>query len=342
MEKINLKLKTRSKSALSLTVTPSQPPNEKSPPKERDQTIQSRLKQEYETIEKEAKAPKTTEELFTCCPSALSIENLTKNRYKNVLPAEETRVKLKTMSAGHSDYINASYIVSPTFGSRLKFITGQAPTPNTFNDFWRMIWEQKTGVIVMLTRLYEGFKRKADKYWPKKEMTMEYGSFVVTCSAVHKLDLIKVRVFTVVHGEEKREITQLHYKEWPDFGVPVNSSKMKELIKKIDIYKKFSDSKEVNGPVLVHCSAGLGRSGTLIAIMFAYEQLINKTPLEAIDFQGIVFHLRKQRPGMIQSFDQYLFFHKVVQDLDTELQRRSFRKKSSFQYREASEEIEAF
>jgi len=204
------------------------------------------------------------------------------------------------------------------------YICCQAPLPNTFEDFWRMIWEQKCPVIVMLTRFVEKKIVKADMYWP--ETSQQYGRiFVQKRSECNRVPSIFTRHFIITNSKEpniERKVVQLHYTDWPDQGVPETTEAMTELINELDLYKRG-----LQDPITVHCSAGIGRTGTFLAIHMALQMVLaSSEKLEEINVMDLVFNLRRQRAGMVQSKDQYKFVYATIQDILVEkciLQRKN-------------------
>jgi len=267
---------------------------------------------------------------------ALGRDNVRKNRYGNALPNPETRVKLL---GAESDYINANYVT----GEKTMYIAAQAPLPQTFSDFWLMVYEQNTKVIMMLTKLQEKDRTKADVYWPRKgPLSMArgpgksgmndsdpsrwkaYGKILVMLEKTVELhDEITLRYFRVKHesNEVEHQVTQIHYIGWPDFGAPENTQIFHQLLGLMNEHNQAkvvpNDAKLENGPMVLHCSAGLGRTGTLIAAHIASEQLrtgIAKTK-DDINMKRIVKKLREQRAGMVQTSAQYKFLHALVKEL---------------------------
>jgi len=230
-----------------------------------------------------------------------------KNRYPDILPYEKNRVVLSK-----SQYINASKV---SIQSK-NFISCQAPLPQTFNDFWTMVWEHKTPVIVMLTKLIEGKKIKAHCYWPSNIGHAEtFGDITVVLDSVDSDDKMVKRIFSVSRIDDPSEtlkVLHIHYVDWPDFGVPENPHSIIKVIEEIDSFVEVSHASST-APVVVHCSAGIGRTGTLLAII-AFIEHKKMSHLESI--QDIVNSLRKQRIGMVQTFEQYRFIYNVVEQLN--------------------------
>jgi len=212
-----------------------------------------------------------------------------------------------------SQYINASKV---SIQSK-NFISCQAPLPQTFNDFWTMVWEHKTPVIVMLTKLIEGKKIKAHCYWPSNIGHAEtFGDITVALESVEIDDKMIKRVFSVSKSDDSSEplkVLQIHYVDWPDFGVPENPISIIKVIEEIESFVEVSRA-STTAPVVIHCSAGIGRTGTLLAIISFIEHKKMSHP-ESI--QDIVNSLRKQRIGMVQTFEQYRFIYNVVESLNS-------------------------
>uniref|UniRef100_A0A4W6DJP4 Receptor-type tyrosine-protein phosphatase epsilon n=1 Tax=Lates calcarifer TaxID=8187 RepID=A0A4W6DJP4_LATCA len=244
--------------------------------------------------------------------------NREKNRYPNILPYDHSRVVLSHLD-GHlcSDYINASYIDG--YKEKNKFIAAQGPKLETVADFWRMIWEQKTATIVMLTNLKERKEDKCYQYWPEKGCWM-YGNIRVAMEDFTVLVDYTIRKFCVQYQASDgprapRLVTQLHFTSWPDFGVPFTPIGMLKFLKKV---------KAVNpsyaGPIVVHCSAGVGRTGTFIVI----DSMIDMMHMDQrVDVFGFVSRIREQRCQLIQTDMQYSFIYQALLEYylygDTEL-----------------------
>uniref|UniRef100_A0A2C9LEY1 protein-tyrosine-phosphatase n=1 Tax=Biomphalaria glabrata TaxID=6526 RepID=A0A2C9LEY1_BIOGL len=232
----------------------------------------------------------------------LNKENKQKNRYKNICPYDHSRVHLNiNTERNEMDYINASYIRG--FNSEVKFIAAQGPQKATINDFIRMLWEQKVDVVVMLTDLVEGTKVKCEKYWPDSDK-MQFGYIKVKLGStqvfadytIRKLELSK-------KGEASHIFTQFHFTSWPDKGVPSTQWSL------VDVEQRVT-SIPTNKPIVVHCSAGVGRTGTFIAL---YNIMRQAEETGLVDFFKTVSKLREDRIFMVQTLSQYEFLHKAAQ-----------------------------
>ncbi|XP_032918884.1 receptor-type tyrosine-protein phosphatase eta isoform X7 [Catharus ustulatus] len=235
-------------------------------------------------------------------------ENRGKNRYNNVLPYDISRVKLSNQSSGTGDYINASYM--PGYNSKKAFIAAQGPLPNTIEDFWQMIWEKNIYSIIMLTKCVEQARTKCEQYWPDKQ-SKSYGDIIVTMVSEVVLPEWTIRDFTVEkdNSPESHTVRQFHFTSWPDHGVPETTDL---LINFRHLVHEYNSQNPVDSPTLVHCSAGVGRTGTFIAI----DRLIQQMEMEnSVDVYGVVYDLRMHRPLMVQTEDQYVFLNQCVMDI---------------------------
>ncbi|KAM5338619.1 tyrosine-protein phosphatase non-receptor type 13 isoform 4-T4 [Glossophaga mutica] len=237
-------------------------------------------------------------------------ENRRKNRYKNILPYDATRVPL----GDEGGYINASFIKMPVGKEEFVYIACQGPLPTTVGDFWQMIWEQKSTVIAMMTQEVEGEKIKCQRYWPNVlgRTTMVNNRLRL---ALVKMQLLKgfvVRAMTLedIQTGEVRHISHLNFTAWPDHDTP---SQPDDLLTFISYMRHIHSS----GPIITHCSAGIGRSGTLICIDVVLG-LISQD-LE-FDISDLVRCMRLQRHGMVQTQDQYIFCYQVILYVLTRLQ----------------------
>ncbi|XP_007902819.2 tyrosine-protein phosphatase non-receptor type 13 [Callorhinchus milii] len=236
-------------------------------------------------------------------------ENREKNRYRDILPYDETRVHI-----GDHDYINASYIQMPVGATKRLYIACQGPLPGTTSDFWQMIWESKATLIAMMTREHERGKVKCHRYWPDTaSQPMMVGKYQLRLENDQALDSFNVKSLKLVDNEtgEARDIKHLHFVTWSDHGTPQSSEQLVRFI----LYMRHVHRL---GPVVVHCSAGIGRAGVLICTDVLLS-LIDKNL--SFEIMAIVREMRKQRHGMIQTKDQYLFCYKVVLEILQSLQR---------------------
>ncbi|MBN3300850.1 PTPRJ phosphatase, partial [Amia calva] len=239
--------------------------------------------------------------------SAEAQENKGKNRYNNVLPYDSSRVKLSIHGSAYDDYINANYM--PGYNSKKEFIAAQGPLPGTVNEFWRMIWEKNVHSLVMLTRCNEQGRVKCEEYWPSG--TKNYGNITVTMTSDISLEDWTLRDFNLknMKTSEIRSLRQFHFTAWPDHGVPETTEL---LINFRHLVREHMDQYSRNSPTVVHCSAGVGRTGTFIAI----DRLIYQIERESmVDVYGIVHDLRMHRPLMVQTEDQYIFLNNCAMDL---------------------------
>uniref|UniRef100_A0A8C9TX59 protein-tyrosine-phosphatase n=1 Tax=Scleropages formosus TaxID=113540 RepID=A0A8C9TX59_SCLFO len=243
--------------------------------------------------------------------TALLPENRSKNRYNNILPYDSTRVKLSYVDDDPcSDYINASYIPGNNF--RREYIATQGPLPGTKDDFWKMVWEQNVHNIVMVTQCVEKGRVKCDHYWPYDQDPLYYGDLIVQMQAESVLPEWTIREFTICSEDQlryNRVVRQFHYTVWPDHGVPETTQSLVQFVRTVRDYINRSPG---SGGTVVHCSAGVGRTGTFIALDRALQQLDAK---DTVDIYGIVFDLRLHRSHMVQTECQYTYLHQCVRDV---------------------------
>ncbi|XP_072906155.1 receptor-type tyrosine-protein phosphatase eta [Hemitrygon akajei] len=233
--------------------------------------------------------------------------NKPKNRYSNVLPYDTSRVKLSVTSEPSSDYINANFM--PGYNSNREFIAAQGPLMTTVKDFWRMIWEHRVPAIVMLTKCVEQGRAKCEQYWPT-ERPLSIEDKVITLTSEVTSEDWTIRDFSLVKNKsgEKKNVRQFHFTGWPDHGVPSTTG---ILIEFRNLVRQYIDQYEMSGPTVVHCSAGVGRTGTFISIDHMIYQ-IDKS--REVNIWAIVYQLRMNRPLMVQTESQYVFLNLCAMD----------------------------
>uniref|UniRef100_A0A6J0SZ55 protein-tyrosine-phosphatase n=1 Tax=Pogona vitticeps TaxID=103695 RepID=A0A6J0SZ55_9SAUR len=245
------------------------------------------------------------------CDIALLPENRGKNRYNNILPYDTTRVKLSNVDDDPcSDYINASYIPGNNF--RREYIATQGPLPGTKDDFWKMAWEQNVHNVVMVTQCVEKGRVKCDHYWPFDQDSLYYGDLIVQMLSESVLPEWTIREFKVCSEEQldsSRLVRQFHYTVWPDHGVPETTQSLIQFVRTV---RDYINRTPQAGPTVVHCSAGVGRTGTFIALDRILQQLDSK---DSVDIYGAVYDLRLHRVHMVQTECQYVYLHQCVRDV---------------------------
>ncbi|XP_047241239.1 receptor-type tyrosine-protein phosphatase S-like isoform X20 [Girardinichthys multiradiatus] len=256
-----------------------------------------KFSQEYESID--------PGQQFTWEHSNLEV-NKPKNRYANVIAYDHSRVLLSAIDGiPGSDYINANYIDG--YRKQNAYIATQGALPETFGEFWRMIWEQRSAIIVMMTKLEERSRVKCDQYWPTRG-TETYGLIQITLLDTVELATYCVRTFALFKNgsSEKREVRQFQFTAWPDHGVPEHPTPFLAFLRRV----KACNPPDA-GPMVVHCSAGVGRTGCFIVIDAMLERIKHE---KTADIYGHVTLMRAQRNYMVQTEDQYVFIHDALQE----------------------------
>uniref|UniRef100_A0A8C2BCD0 protein-tyrosine-phosphatase n=1 Tax=Cyprinus carpio TaxID=7962 RepID=A0A8C2BCD0_CYPCA len=254
-----------------------------------------RFSQEYESID--------PGQQFSWEHSNLEI-NKPKNRYANVIAYDHTRVALSNNDGvPGGDYINANFIDG--YRRQGSYIATQGPMPDTFSDFWRMVWEQHTANIIMITKLEEKSRNKCDQYWPSRG-TETYGLMQVNLLDTVELATYCVRTFALFKSGsgEKREVRQFQFTAWPDQGVPEHPTPFLAFLRRV----KACNPPDA-GPIVVHCSAGVGRTGCFIVIDAMLERVKQE---KTIDIYGHVTLMRSQRNYMVQTEEQYVFIYDAL------------------------------
>jgi protein tyrosine phosphatase len=234
--------------------------------------------------------------------------NISKNRFRDVLPNESTRVALDPVNErGDGDYINANFIdARRLFSVPFVYIAAQSPLRNTVFDFWRMIFENNVMFIVMLCAEIEAGKTKSERYWPEGEgQTMSFGPLTIELISENvRNDTIFRQIAVRTAAGKERVIQHMQYIRWPDQGIPANSSGLMEIMHALG-----RSTLSNNTPILVHCSGGIGRTGVFITIHIALALFQHEQPLSVC---RIVAILKYCRTGMVQRKDQYLFCYYAV------------------------------
>uniref|UniRef100_A0A672SVM4 Tyrosine-protein phosphatase non-receptor type n=1 Tax=Sinocyclocheilus grahami TaxID=75366 RepID=A0A672SVM4_SINGR len=282
---------------------------------ERCKVLEQRMEQgmvftEYEHVPK--KRPNCE------CTIAQMPENSDRNRFQDVLPYDDTRVELVPTKENNTGYINASHIRVTVRGKEWSYIASQGPLSSTCQDFWQMVWEQGVAIIAMVTAEEEGGREKSFRYWPRlgsRHNTVTYGRFKITTrfrtdSGCYATTGLKIK--HLLTGQE-RTVWHLQYTDWPDHGCPEDFKGFLSYLEEIQSVRRHtnssSDPKNTNLPVLVHCSAGVGRTGVVILSEIMIACLEHN---EMLDVPTVLNLLRQQRMMMVQTLSQYTFIYKVL------------------------------
>ncbi|KAM9775335.1 receptor-type tyrosine-protein phosphatase mu-like isoform 1-T1 [Syngnathus typhle] len=252
------------------------------------------FKEEYESFLEGQSAP---------WESAKQDENRMKNRYGNIIAYDHSRVRLQPQDGEKgSDYINASYVDGYHWPNH--YIATQGPMRETMYDFWRMVWQENTAAIVMVTNLVEVGRVKCCKYWPDDSEI--FGDISVTLMETQLLSEYVIRTFAVEKrgAAEIREIRQFHFTGWPDHGVPAHATGLLGFIRRVK-----AKTPPATGPTVVHCSAGAGRTGCFMVI----DIMLDMAEREGVvDIYNCVRELRARRVNMVQTEEQYVFIHDAI------------------------------
>uniref|UniRef100_A0A674JW59 Tyrosine-protein phosphatase non-receptor type n=1 Tax=Terrapene triunguis TaxID=2587831 RepID=A0A674JW59_9SAUR len=283
---------------------------------ERCKILEQRLEQgmvftEYEQIQKKRLIDGE-------CSIARLPENAERNRFQDVLPYDDARVELVPTKENNTGYINASHIKVSVSGIEWDYIATQGPLQNTCQDFWQMVWEQGIAIIAMVTAEEEGGREKSFRYWPRlgsRHNTVTYGRFKITTrfrtdSGCYATTGLKIK--HLLTGQE-RTVWHLQYTDWPEHGCPEDPKGFLSYLEEIQSVRRHTNStadpKSSNPPVLVHCSAGVGRTGVVILSEIMIACLEHN---EMLDIPRVLDMLRQQRMMMVQTLCQYTFVYGVL------------------------------
>ncbi|XP_065828956.1 tyrosine-protein phosphatase non-receptor type 12-like [Oscarella lobularis] len=237
--------------------------------------------------------------------------NKKKNRYKDVLPYDHSRVELPpTEGVDGSDYINASYMTGSD--GEIAYVASQGPLPATVADFWRMIWCLRIEIVVMVCREVELGKHKCKRYWAEPGEALEYGGMTITEGAPSESiskDFV-IRTLKADYDGDVLLVKQFHYNAWPDHGVP---DTVEPVLKMIEMIRNVQPGNEP--PLVVHCSAGCGRTGTVCAIDYAWNLIKSGTVPKDFNLYKMITEMRQQRMAIVQTKDQYVMVYKAVLQL---------------------------
>ncbi|KAF5895071.1 tyrosine-protein phosphatase non-receptor type 22-like isoform X1, partial [Clarias magur] len=237
-------------------------------------------------------------------------ENVKKNRYKDIVPFDHSRVKLSlNASKNDTDYINANFIRGvwgPT-----EYIATQGPLPNTVLDFLRMIWEYKVHVIVMACREFEMGRKKCERYWPESMVeAFVCDPFTIYCESEENKGDYLIRTLKITFHNSSRTLKQLHYMNWPDHGVPDSIPPILEMLQDMRVLQEQDDL-----PICIHCSAGCGRTGALCVIDYTWNLLKKQMIPDYFSIYDLVQEMRTQRPSIVQTKEQYELVYRAIKFL---------------------------
>ncbi|KAK1171432.1 tyrosine-protein phosphatase non-receptor type 14-like [Acipenser oxyrinchus oxyrinchus] len=283
---------------------------------ERCKILERKLEEEMVFTEYEQIPKKKADGVFT---TAVMPDNAERNRFRDIVPYEENRVELVPTKENNTGYINASHIKVNIRSEEWHYIATQGPLPNTCQDFWQMVWEQGVNVIAMVTAEEEGGRPKSHRYWPKlgsKHNSATHGKFKVTTkfrrdSGCYATTGLKVK--HLLSGQE-RTVWHLQYTDWPDHGCPEEVAGFLSYLEEIQSVRRHTNSmldpsNSNNPPIVVHCSAGVGRTGVVILTELMIGCLEHN---EKVDVPMMLRYLRQKRILLVKTIAQYKFVYQVL------------------------------
>lgn len=281
---------------------------------ENDDKKKDGYSEEFETLQQQEM--RTTKDRNTYFKQGLRPENKAKNRFKNILPYDETRVKLSSgVESDGGDYINANFIEMAN--NKNTYIATQGALTNTCKDFWQMVWQYNAVVVHMVTNEVEKGRNKCYRYWPSKIGELQqHGLYCVTLDSESNDGDYYTRHLSLAlasQPNQKRKIKQYHYVKWPDHGVPPDPGPCLQGI--MDMNKDMDDYEarhRVRPPIIVHCSAGIGRTGTVIVLDVLIHLITKYGMCVDIDIPKTISQIRGQRSGMVQTASQYKFIYDAI------------------------------
>ncbi|XP_062582035.1 receptor-type tyrosine-protein phosphatase kappa-like [Saccostrea cucullata] len=240
--------------------------------------------------------------LMALCDEAKKSENKPKNRYGNITAYDHSRVVLDPLlNDPNSDYINANFIDG--YNRKGAYIASQGPTKVMIRDFWRMVWQKRVCKIVMLTNLMEACKKKCEQYW-SEEGAGKYGDISVEMLDTAVFNDFTIRTFKIAANGVSRIVKQFHFTSWSDHGALIYPTPLLTFRRKVRMY-----SPDSTAPIVVHCSAGIGRSGTYIALDYLLDQARNENIVDVLKCAQL---MRANRINMIQTWEQYVFVYETI------------------------------
>ncbi|XP_025111001.1 receptor-type tyrosine-protein phosphatase kappa-like [Pomacea canaliculata] len=257
--------------------------------------------------------------LLALCEVARRPENKAKNRYGNIVAYDHSRVVLEPLlNEPYSDYVNASFMDG--YNKPKAFVASQGPNKMMIRDFWRMVWQQRVSKIVMLTNLVEACKKKCEQYWPD-DGTMKYGDVTVRIVDTAKYTDFIIRTFEISKDDNSRIVKQFHFCTWSDHGAPTYPTTLLAFRRKVQSFNP-----ESTAPILCHCSAGIGRTGTYIGLHYLLDQAMAEGQVDVLQ---AAHNMRSNRVNMIQTCEQYIFVYdallEAIKAKDTTIPKSSFR-----------------